>query len=187
LFCYLKQSIVYSFKLERRLKMSSFSVMTDAKYICDLFHRSFGIPTHFMDTNGNIIYEFSAVSNNPLYSSKEGLLQQLLSTKDHFDFPIIRTTKYLETFLAIKMKENDVFQGIIIAGPTIHTETSEEVIDSLLHDLHVLKKEDIMDYYHSIPKYGSLQFINASAQMYYMLYREKIDPSYIFDKNRIHE
>ena len=168
-------------------KMSDFSLMKDVHYISDLFHKSFGIPTHFIDTNGNIIKEYSAIGNNPLYASKETLLQQINSQKNIYNFPLFRTTKFLEAFFIINLKEGHTFHGSIVVGPTIQTEPTEGLIDRLLQDLHIMKKENVLDYYLSVPMYSSLQFINASAQMYYMIYRERIDPSKIYDQNKIYD
>src|SRR5699024_11946169 len=115
--------------------MSDFSLMIDFYYSSKLYHESFGIPTHFIDTNGNIIKEYSAIGNNPLYVSKETLLQQINSPTNIYNFPLFRTTKFLEAFFMINLKEGHTFHSSILVGPTIQTDTSEDLIDMLLQDL----------------------------------------------------
>lgn len=160
----------------------------ELKYVCKLMFDYFQIPVYLINQHGEIEIDFSAdYSTAPLYTSKTELIQQLLRQNDPFDFPVIRTTKYLESFIMIRSQT--VFVGTVIMGPTRFLEMSEESLPGLMNDHHIpiQYKDDMLHYYRRIPVINKLKLIQISLLHYYLIYHQQLEESEIIQKNMMLE
>jgi YSIRK-targeted surface antigen transcriptional regulator len=166
--------------------MNMIPAVKDLEYICKLMYETYKIPIFFLDSNGEIVLEFSSnYVHHPLYASKQGIIQQLFHPDDPQQFPIFRTTNYLESFFSICLKDNDGFQGVITMGPTLSSPLSEVMIKGLINDFHLHKEQhSVIHYYQSLPVLNSLKFIHISMLLYYMIYKEQLDIPMILQHNK---
>ncbi|UPJ18310.1 AraC family transcriptional regulator [Bacillus cereus] len=166
------------------MKISVCSINTE--YICQLLFQTFEIPVHFLDKRKNILHEY--ISNdipNPFYSSLEEHLNGLYLDDDPFNFPIIRTNNYLESFILIHLNNQENTEGTFIIGPCIYSKPLEKMINRIINDCHVIaNKHKIMNYYHSIPIIKKSTLIHVSILLYYMIYFKKIDVKSVEEKNK---
>ncbi|MEH7464755.1 AraC family transcriptional regulator [Bacillus thuringiensis] len=164
--------------------ISNYSV--DAKFVCQLLFQTFEIPIRFLDKSKNILHEY--ISNdipNPFYSSKEEHLNELYLDGDSFNFPIIRTNKYLESFILIHLHNNKNTDGTFIIGPCIYSKPLEKMINRVINDCHATaNKHDVMNYYHSIPIIKTSTLIHVSVLLYYMIYLKKIGVNTVVKRNK---
>lgn len=169
------------------MKISIYPV--DTKYICQLLFQTFEIPVRFLDKRKNILHEY--ISNdipNPFYSSIEEHLNGLYLDDDPFNFPIIRTNNFLESFILIHLNKQESTEGTFIIGPCIFSKPLEKMINRLINDSHNLAiRNDLMSYYHSIPIIKKSNFIHVSVLLYYMIYLEKIDVQTVKKRNKSFE
>ncbi|PFO90753.1 AraC family transcriptional regulator [Bacillus cereus] len=159
---------------------------TDMKYICQLLYQTFEISVRFLDKNKNILHEHIANDiPNPFYSSKEEHLHELYLDDDPFNFPVIRTNKYLESFLLIHLNHKENTEGTFIIGPCIYSKPLEKMIDRIINSCHVIaNKHMVMNYYHSLPAIKESNLIHVSTLLYYMIYLKKIDANTVIESNK---
>lgn len=90
---------------------------------------------------------------------------------DPFNFPIIRTNNYLESFILIHLNNQENTEGTFIIGPCISSKPLEKMINRIINDCYVIaNKHKVMDYYHSIPIIKKSNLIHVSILLYYMIY-----------------
>lgn len=158
----------------------------DAKSICQLIFQTFEIPVRFLDKSKNILHEFIYRDiPTPFYSSKEEHLNGLYLDDDPFNFPIIRTNNYLESFILIHLNNQENIKGTFIIGPCIYSKPLEKMIDRIINDSHVIvNKHMIMNYYYSLPTIKESKLIHVSTLLYYMIYLKKIDANTVIERNK---
>lgn len=163
----------------------SFSKLEDLYYICKLVFDVHKTPIFFIDNKGDLAFEISLNSqHNPLYTSKETLLNQVFRENPPYTFPVLEETSFLENFFSINLRLNDQLSGKIIVGPVLYSRLSETSIKGLINDLQPkIDKEKMIRYYHSLPVLSNLKFLNVSMVLYYMLYQQKLDIADILQKN----
>lgn len=161
------------------------SKLEDLYYICKLVFDVHKTPIFFIDNKGNLAFEISPnFPYPPFYSSKEQLFNQLFRENSAFNFPVLEETAFLENFFSINLRLNDQLSGNIIVGPVLYSRLSEASIKGLINDLHLkINKEEMAQYYQSLPVLSNLKFINVSMILYYMLYQQKLDIADILQKN----
>ncbi|MBO1625954.1 helix-turn-helix domain-containing protein [Bacillus arachidis] len=163
----------------------TFTNLVDLEYICNLIFNLYELPVLFIDSKKNLKLEFSTNSlSHPLYSRKEELLNQFFSDHAPYQFPIFQTTTSLENFFSINLCTDKEFSGVIIVGPVLYSELTDESIHGILNDFNIYKgRNKIVQYYHSLPVVSRLKVINMSAIFYYMLYHQKLDIVDILQQN----
>ncbi|WP_264446837.1 helix-turn-helix domain-containing protein [Bacillus cereus] len=161
------------------------SKLEDLYYICKLVFDIHKTPIFFIDNKGDLAFEISPnFQHNPLYSSKEDLLNQLFKENPPYTFPVLEETSFLENFFSISLRLNDQLSGNIIVGPVLYSRLSETSIKGIVNDLQLkIDNEKIIRYYHSLPILSNLNFLNVSMVLYYMLYQQKLDVADILQKN----
>ncbi|MGG5736960.1 MULTISPECIES: helix-turn-helix domain-containing protein [Bacillus cereus group] len=161
------------------------SKLEDLYYICKLVFDIHKTPIFFIDNKGDLAFEISPnFQHNPLYSSKEDLLNQLFKENPPYTFPVLEETSFLENFFSISLRLNDQLSGNIIVGPVLYSRLSETSIKGIVNDLQLkVDNEKIIRYYHSLPILSNLNFLNVSMVLYYMLYQQKLDVADILQKN----
>jgi YesN/AraC family two-component response regulator len=155
------------------------------EYICKLIYDTYLIPIYLLDEHGKIKYE--AINNNDfsLYPYQINYLEELFLLDDPNQFPIIRSSKYMEDFIVITLYDGHKFRGKIIVGPTISVQLSEDEIKILMSDLNVKFNDNIVAYYRSLSVHSDLQLINISLQIYYMVYRQILDRAEVLEQNKL--
>jgi YesN/AraC family two-component response regulator len=141
-----------------------------------------------LDNNGDLVFEISHnFQQNPLFSSKEDIFGQLFTDNDRLNFPAFRETIYLENYFSIGIWSNNQFNGKIIVGPVLYFRLPEESIKGIMNDFFQIKinKDEMVQYFHSLPVLNNLDFINISLILYYMLYQQKLDLVEIFQHNKL--
>jgi AraC-like DNA-binding protein len=166
------------------MKMPYYSI--DTEYICQLIYQTFEIPVRFLDKKKNILHEY--ISNdfpNPFYSSKEEYLNELFLENDPFNFPIIKKNKCLENFILIHLENNKNIEGTFIIGPSLYFQPLEKMIVRIINDYHIITdKQEVLNYYHSIPQTKKSSLLHVSVLLYYMIYLKKIDVNTVVEKNK---
>lgn len=161
------------------------SKLEDLYYICKLVFDIHKTPIFFIDNKEGLAFEIAPnFQHNPLYSSKEALLNQVFRESPSFTFPVLEETAFLENFFLINLRLNDQLSGKIIVGPVLYARLSETSIKGIVNDLQLkIDKEEMIRYYQSLPVLSNLQFLNISMVLHYMLYQQKLDIADIVQKN----
>ncbi|KAB2393476.1 MULTISPECIES: helix-turn-helix domain-containing protein [Bacillus cereus group] len=159
--------------------------LTNTKYVCQLLFQTFEVPVHFLDKDKNVIYKYICNDmSNPFYSSKCEQFNDLYWDDDLFNFPIIRTTDYLENFILIHIVSEKIMHGTFIIGPVLYSTDLESMINRILNDRFViLKKQETINYYQSLPIFKRSTLLHVSVLLYYMIYGEKIEVSTVEKEN----
>ncbi|WP_163537974.1 AraC family transcriptional regulator [Gracilibacillus sp. YIM 98692] len=155
----------------------------DFEFVGKLMYETFQIPILYMNNKGDMVYEFtSSYRHNPMYESKQTLLNELFNSHEDHPFPILRTTHYLENFICLTIQN----EGLFIIGPSIASEPSEQTVKSLIADLNIRhqKQDEFIQYYLSLPVLSNMKAIYAGMHLYYMIYQKKIDASDVIQKNK---
>ncbi|MEH7491277.1 helix-turn-helix domain-containing protein [Neobacillus niacini] len=151
-------------------------------YICKLLFTTYKIPITVIDSKGNILVEcLGNVRPNPLSSSKIELLEQSILEDEYQRFPVFQSTKILENYFSIQFPSNE----LILVGPVLYSKLLDETINGLIQDLHLdIHKEQMVQYYQSLPVISNLNFINMSMVFYYMLFQRQLDLVEIVQMNK---
>ncbi|WP_112179870.1 MULTISPECIES: helix-turn-helix transcriptional regulator [Paraliobacillus] len=157
------------------------------EYICEILSLSYDLPAFILNKEG--VIQFESGSNfvkHPLIQSKTELFHQLTDQNDSCEFPIFRITIYLENFISVALKDSHGYYGAILIGPIIDSRLIEEMIEGLVSDLKVpsYKKESVFKYYRELPNMSKMKIAYLSLHLYYMLYKRRLDPVDVIEKNR---
>ncbi|PHD70513.1 helix-turn-helix domain-containing protein [Bacillus toyonensis] len=154
----------------------------DLYYICKLVFDIHKTPIYFLTNKGDLAFEISSnILHNPMYSSKEAMLNELYKEQPPYTFPSLVETAFLENFFAIHLRLNDQISGNIIVGPVLYSRLSETSINGIVNDLQLkINKEEMIRYYRSLPVLN-----NMSLVLYYMLYQKQLDIADILQKNML--
>lgn len=161
----------------------------DLEYICKLAFDTFKIPVYLLDKNGEMILEHSINFKHNLFEfSKEAILNQLFTEDHKLDFPVFSGIVYLGHFSSFNIRFDEEFHGKIIIGPVLFTILPKESIRGIINDFHLnLSEEALLDYYHSLPLFSYMDFINLNKVLFYMLYQQKLDTVDIIKNNKLYE
>ncbi|MGE8205473.1 helix-turn-helix domain-containing protein [Heyndrickxia sp. NPDC080065] len=157
----------------------------ELNYICNLLFTTNKIPMYVIDDKGNLVLDFSEnLLQNPLFPSRMDFLEQLMLKDDYYPFPVFQSTTNLENFFSIQLFSKSELNGIICVGPVLYSRLPDETINGLIHDLQLNQnKEQLIEYYQSLPVITNLNFINMSMALYYMLFQEQLDMEEILLNN----
>ncbi|MDN4525810.1 helix-turn-helix domain-containing protein [Fictibacillus fluitans] len=164
--------------------------MNDLKQIeeyCSLLTETFNIPFYYVNHGGELQFETASHTGiNPLYSSKQTMLKQLMELENPSILPLYTITPYYENFFSLPVCKNKKLAGTLIAGPTIDHPLKEETLIGLINDLPLAgDKRLLSDYYQSIPVISEWNKIHISKLLYHMLYKVKLDTKDILHNNRL--
>lgn len=157
----------------------------EIEFVSKLIFDILKIPVYFLDKNNNLIFSFEhKYNNNPILNNKETFTNLFCDIND-CNFPIIRSTQYLENYFAINLKKDDTFLGKFIVGPSVFYSINEETINKiiLINNLQMNYKIDLIKFYSSLKIIDYTHLVNASALLYYCIYSKIIQPSTIIEKN----
>jgi YSIRK-targeted surface antigen transcriptional regulator len=154
------------------------NVITDLDYMCRLMVQILKIPVSFLDSSFNTIYSYNYGSpDNPFYHSKPDMYSQLFDISAEDLTPIIKTTKYNENYLSLRLVIEGTFIGCFIIGPSVYSLMNEERILSIMEEYNIplSQKRHISDYYRSLPIMDYSTLIHSGLSLYYMLYNKKLE------------
>lgn len=157
----------------------------EIKFVSKLMFDILKIPVYFLDKNNNLIFSFEhKYNNNPLLDNKK-TFTELFYDINNCNFPIIKSTKYLENYFAINLKKDKTFLGKLIVGPSIFSPVNEETINKiiLVNNLRINYKIDLIKFYSSLKIMDYTHLVNASALLYYCIYNKMVEPSTIIEEN----
>jgi YesN/AraC family two-component response regulator len=156
------------------------------EYICKLMYEAYRIPIFYLNKSGKVIYEFSSnFKLNPMYSSKSNLLSQLFHSNP-YNFPIIRSTSYLEDFISISVFDESGVNGTVILGPFVSSEPTEGMVRRLITDMKIKKdkQSEMNDYIYSLPLMSNMKAVYSGMHLYFLLYQEPLNPDDVIQKNK---
>jgi len=168
------------------LKPIRSDIIENIDFICRLSFDTFNIPVYFLDDNENILFSYSLLStSNPLYPDNNTFIKQIFRSLNSANLPVITTTKYLENFISISIKLEEKIIGTIIAGPTIQSEISGQLVDSIIseNNLPLSCKRELIDYYSHCYKKEYTTLLNIVIFLYYAIFQEKLDFNTLMSKN----
>ncbi|MCR8846405.1 helix-turn-helix domain-containing protein [Paenibacillus sp. SC116] len=160
--------------------------INEMEYVCNMIYTTFNLPVYALNLNGEILFEYSATYiHNPMYSSKMDMLKPQFLTNNPHEFPVFKTTIFMENFFTITWKDEGICKGIIIVGPVLYSTLNEESLTGMLNDLHLYKEERMREYYAALPVINQLKFTNISRLMHYMIYNGTLDTVEILQQNEL--
>lgn len=161
------------------------NVNEQIEFISKLIFDILKIPVYFLDKNNNLIFSFEyKYSNNPLSDNQKTFTDLFYDIND-CNFPIIKSSKYLENYFAINLKKDGTSLGKFIVGPSVFYLINEETISKiiLINRLPLYHKFDLLKFYSSLKIIDYTHLVNASALVYYCIYNKIIEPSAIIEEN----
>lgn len=161
----------------------------DIKYTCHLIFQTFKAPICFLDKDKHILYEFTSKDMfNPFYTSKEEQLNELFNGTILQNFPTIKSNEYLENFIVIHVESKDYINGSFIIGPSIFSGPIPAQIERITNDSRLMiNKEEVRNYYNSLPIIKASALIHISILLYYLIYNKKLDVTTVQQKNNLFE
>ncbi|PRO67139.1 helix-turn-helix domain-containing protein [Alkalicoccus urumqiensis] len=157
---------------------------SEIRRIASIFQGAVLLPVQLFDADENQAAVFpEGFPENPLYKEDHSLFAGMHFEKDPFDFPVLRSTNFLESILSIRVRRHGTFSGTIFIGPFLNTPLTEEMLSGLIHDMQAEELyEELSAYYKSVPHAGVKQSMQAGALLYYLLYQKELDWSEVMQK-----
>ncbi|MDI9482297.1 MAG: AraC family transcriptional regulator [Bacillota bacterium] len=158
------------------------------QYICELFHETTGIPVFYTDIDWNILFDFAgSYAYNPLFDSPSELFVRLFDQTDKIiDYPVLKTTQFLENFFLIRIINEQIHTGNIVAGPSLTQSIDEFSVYSLFTangSINHKQKKALVEYYRGLPVVGYKKLVSAGMLLYYLVYNKKLDSAAVIEKN----
>lgn len=159
------------------------------QYLCKLIHKSFAVPICFLSKNKKILFEYNLSDvHNPFYTHKEDQFIELFENDDPDNFPIIKTSRFLEKFILIHIANHEHIEGTLIIGPFIYPKISEDTVIKLINKFDV--KTGIQDgiaYFNSVPVLKKITIIHIGRLFYYLIFNKETDVGTIWEQNKLLE
>lgn len=149
----------------------------DVEYFCRVMFEVLKTPIYFLDNNGDIYTSFSyGHAENPMNLDKSELFQKLFGNTTKLDFPIIKSTEYLENYAAVHLKMEDIYIGTFIIGPSTYSIVTAETIDSLISErkIPLIHKRELVKYFNSLSVIDYKKLLNIGMLLYYSIYNKKL-------------
>lgn len=155
----------------------SISIIDDLKYMCSNIFGMLRVPITFLNKEGELILQFPEVFiSNPLYLDYSTLYEQFLNSIEETTTIFTNSTKFLENYAFVIVRDKNKFLGTIIIGPCLFSSVNSEFIDELIKnlDIQVKYKNDLLHYYQhmSVISYDAL--VNACSIFHYFIYRKQL-------------
>lgn len=162
--------------------MENASNRSDMEYIGELIFESFRMPVTWLNGSGEIVREWIMDrSVHPFHASRQEHLAQAIRQHEALGRPVLITSPYLEHFALIPLKEQERRTGSIVLGPVLYARLSEATVRGLINDYRVLADHNAaVRYYDSLPVPGQQALLNAAKMIYYMIYRQRLNPETAF-------
>lgn len=167
-------------------KLENILEKEDIQFVCDIMSKTFMLPIHFLDKNGDVLFESAErFVHNPVFPCKTDVFNSLIENNEIYNFPILKINSFYETFFYISIKDYKSFIGTFIVGPSLSSNLTLETIDELISDfnLPITYKKKFFNYYNQLPVVNTSTLLNFSLVLYYSIYKTKLDIDTIKEKN----
>jgi YesN/AraC family two-component response regulator len=161
-------------------------IAEDIEYISKLILELLKVPVYFLDNNDDIFFSSGSTEIcNPLRNNLKEVLAELFRESSTYDFPVVKSTKYYETYFSVNLHMEDIYIGRFVVGPVAYSTVSASAIDTIIseHNIPMISKRELINYFNSIPIVDHTRFINTAALLYYSIYNIKLDLVDIIEKN----
>ncbi|MCB2354571.1 AraC family transcriptional regulator [Clostridium estertheticum] len=161
-------------------------IRDEIEYICKLIFEVIKTPIYFLDNNNDIFFSLSYEhAANPILPNKKDLFTNLFSDCNSYNFPMVKSTKYHENYFAVNLRNDNIFLGTFIVGPSIYSSITAEAINKMISENNILLsyKRDLINFYNSIQVIDYSRLINASLLLHYSIYNEKLNVSTVMENN----
>ncbi|WP_258206186.1 helix-turn-helix domain-containing protein [Paenibacillus radicibacter] len=90
---------------------------------------------------------------------------------EDIQYPIIRTTNYLEQFIVLPIRRDEVSSGYMVIGPSLSNMPTDEMARNLLNDNDVSQRTQSLwiDYWSSLPIMNKLRLFHVSLLAYKLI------------------
>lgn len=167
-------------------QLSGLNKAENIRYVCELVSGIAGVPVFYLDSAGNILFQFSEEYNcAPPGSDLKERLRQLVLPVLKEGCPLIRTTDYIENFLLIEEIREQALKGTLVAGPSLPFPMASDAADTVIKELNVPQKlkPDLLRYYEKLPVVEYEQLIRISLLLYFIIYGKKLDSAAVVENN----
>ena len=139
----------------------------DLQYISQLIYETHHLPVTYINSLGEIIFDYSSTNNSSYISLKEQLKTYPYYTNSN-DYPIFFS--YAEyNFFYINLKTDDHYLGAIVVGPSFSAEV-EDIKANVNQEL--------------IPTLHYQQCLAISLFVYYSIYQKKLNKTAVIYHNQ---
>lgn len=158
--------------------MNSMYITKGIHYLCSLLHETLCIPVCYRSQTGTETMMIPASFQlHPLFHDLSALFDHFMSDADHTGKPVLCSTNFLEYYMVMRVQDTGIAAGMIILGPTIPGQLSEETLGHLFHDYQVplRQQEQWTTYYQQVPHLSNKQFIHAAMMLYFLVHGETLE------------
>ena len=158
----------------------------DISYICNITSNTFHLPVHFLNQQGNILFQsVDHQGYHPAYADHTEAFQSILDGKLKINVPMIHTNCFYETFICLPIQEETSVSGTFIIGPALLGVISLDTIDDMIaeYKLPIQLKKKIYEYYRRVPVINMTILQNYSLSFYYTIYHKKFEIDQIKEQN----
>ncbi|MGM0837223.1 MAG: helix-turn-helix domain-containing protein [Bacillota bacterium] len=151
--------------------------LEDVEFICKILYETVQLPVFFISREGEVMKKFPMdFSLNPIYAENKEIYQLLQLQEDAPEVPVLKSTRFLEQVITIKMGNGSQYSGNLVIGPSIYSDLSEEVFTGLYNDLALdIPHKELRAYYRKVPRISKVQQLHVAILAYFLIYHKKID------------
>ncbi|MCM3160790.1 AraC family transcriptional regulator [Metabacillus litoralis] len=152
----------------------------DLSIISEIIFETSKIPVTIFNEESQITSQYGN-KINPLFESKTEALKPLLQPMENQDYPIIKITDYMETFLLLPITLNKKISNHLLIGPFSTYEITESMINGLMNDyqLPITKQGDLVEYFSQLIHLKQKEIISLCRLTFYLLYNKQLDPQHL--------
>lgn len=159
--------------------------------ISNVIFELLNINIYIIDAFGDILYESSNQSTaNPFQSQNSELLQQFVISAKRLDntYPFIFQNAFLQNYAIIKNMNDSDFQGVIVVGPVLFKQRSDEQILQILYDNHIFQYHELyLNYYHNTTVLSENDLLNVALLFHIYIYKKTFNIDSVKIKNKYAE
>lgn len=155
--------------------------------LCNLVSRTFNLTTFFINPKGEITYESKHILDlNPLYKNEKQNLFKVIKfiPEKGYDFPVIRSSFFLENYITISVYQKNIFEGTVLIGPSVSYPIAEANINGFINDTQAFfYRKQVFQYYREIPNLQQEKLIDISLVAFHMFNGILLSSDNVLDKN----
>ncbi|MEH7493868.1 helix-turn-helix domain-containing protein, partial [Neobacillus niacini] len=156
--------------------------------LCNLVSKTFNITTFFINPKGEITYESKNILDlNPLYKNEKQNLFKVIKfiPEKGYDFPVIRSSFFLENYITISVYQKNIFEGTVLIGPSVSYPIAEKNITGFINDTQAyFYRKQVFQYYKEIPTIQQEKLIDISLVAFHMFNGILLSFDNVLDKNK---
>lgn len=154
--------------------------------VLHLFYETVKVPLSLIQADGEVAF---TIPYRPLgsfaYPDASQLFAQLRLAEVSASYPAIRVLANSESYILLKLQQDDNAIGTILAGPIIQSEVTSQTIDVFLveHKISRKRKNEALHYYAKQPVMSYRKILNAALLLYYLAYGVRLDVEHVMQRN----